>query len=632
MPRHHPRRPLAAAMASLLAAGAGTFAATTAPALATTGYSTNTYGLTASNGSSSLTFSDGRVFTNSASEKINCASWSPDGSRAAFVNRDGAIRTLRYDDPDDVHQVVGPEAGTERRDPKWIGRTGEIMWAAKPLGRPWQIESTRNYNGVRNPLSPWDGANYSNPDSDNAGDIVAQRQADDGAGNPSGTASIGTLDDYRHFEEIATNASNPTISPDGKWVAFVRDGDIWKIFRYSGQLTRLTNNGGVHDNPEFSPDGLSLLVNRTAVGSDTPTVVRIDSSGSWPDRFWAIDGLSGVPAYQPQMQDRTVRVAGKDRFGTAVAASQAHWPKHDDPADVRPRAGAVVLSRSDTYADALGGSALAAAKKGPLLLTPPTALQPQTADEIRRVLPAGGTVYLLGSEGALSRAVADAVAGLGYKVVRLAGTDRFGTSIAIANAINPNPREVLVATGMNFPDALAAGAAAGSRNRPGSDMSAVVVLTNDTKLPPTTKAYLDARQTGGSKLIAIGKQAVAATDPYPTLDFAGKDRFETANVVNVHFFGKGGSVGLATGMDWPDALAGGALMATLNGPLMLTFGTQDTLHAAAKEYADKFSGAVDTALVFGSSAVVSDPQAVELGKTISGPMGSSMATNGTIVN
>ncbi|MFI7430387.1 cell wall-binding repeat-containing protein [Micromonospora sp. NPDC049836] len=633
MPRQHPRRPLAATLASVLAAGAVAYAIAPAPALATTGVPANPFGVTVSNGSDTIRFADGRTLTNSTGAKLRYASWSPDGSRAAYVDQDGAIVTLRHDDADDLHKVVWPETDTERRDPKWIGRTDQVMWAAKPLGRPWRIESTRNLNGVEtDALSPWDDANYLAPDSDNAGRVVVQRQPSDGAGNPGGVPSIGLLDDYHHFEEIVADAQNPTISPDGRWVAFVRAGDLWKVYLYSGALTRLTDNGGVHDNPEYSPDGFSLVANRTAAGSDTTEVVRIDASGSWPDRFTVLDGLRGVPAYQPQLQDRTVRVTGQDRFGTAVAASQAHWGTYADPADVRPRAGAVVLSRSDTYADALGGSALAAAKKGPLLLTPPAGLQPQTADEIRRVLAPGGTVYLLGSEGALSATVRGEVEKLGFAVVRLAGADRFGTSIAIANAINPTPNQVLVATGMNFPDALAAGAAAGSRNRPGTDVSAVVVLTNDGKLPASIKSYLDARQRGGSELIAVGKQAAAAIDPYLTINLVGDDRFETANAVNVHFFGRGGTVGLATGMNWPDALAGGALMATLNGPLMLTVGTRDTLHPKAKWYADLLSGSVDTAVVFGSPAVVSDPQAGELGRWISGPMGSSTAVNGTYLD
>ncbi|KKJ94516.1 cell wall-binding repeat-containing protein [Micromonospora sp. HK10] len=628
MPRQHPRRPLAATLASVLAAGAVAYGIAPTPASATTGQPDNPFAVTASNGSATIGFADGRSLTNSTGAKIRYASWSPDGSRAAYVDQDGAIVTLRHDDADDLHKVVWPETDTERRDPKWIGRTDQVMWAAKPLGRPWRIESTRNLNGVEtDALSPWDDANYLAPDSDNAGRIVVERQSSDGA-----VPSIGMIDDYHHFEEIATDARNPTISPDGRWVAFVRDGDIWKVYLYSGALTRLTDNGGVHDNPEFSPDGYSLVANRTAAGADTAEVVRIDASGSWPDRFTVLTGLRGVPAYQPQLRDRTVRVTGQDRFGTAVAASQAHWGTNGDPADVRPRAGAVVLSRSDTYADALGGSALAAAKKGPLLLTPPARLQPQTADEIRRVLAPRGTVYLLGSEGALSATVRSEVEKLGFTVVRLAGADRFGTSLAIANAINPAPDQVLVATGMNFPDALAAGAAAGSRNRPGTDASAVVVLTNDGKLPDPMKSYLDARQRGGSQLIAVGKQAAAAIDPYLTINLVGDDRFATANAVNVHFFGRGGKVGLATGMDWPDALAGGALMATLNGPLMLTIGTQNTLHPKAAWYADLLSGSVDTAVVFGSAAVVSDPQAAELGRWISGPMGSSTAVNGTYLD
>ena len=50
------------------------------------------------------------------------------------------------------------------------------------------------------------------------------------------------------------------------------------------------------------------------------------------------------------------------------------------------------------FADAPAGVPLAACKQGPLLLTDPTALTKTTENEIKRVLPAGGTVYALAAE------------------------------------------------------------------------------------------------------------------------------------------------------------------------------------------------------------------------------------------
>ena len=83
-----------------------------------------------------------------------------------------------------------------------------------------------------------------------------------------------------------------------------------------------------------------------------------------------------------------VRLAGADRFGTANATAAAEFPNAGS-------AGAVVLARADNYPDALVGTALAAAKNAPLLFVSGS-LTPETQATIVHVLPAGGTVYLLG--------------------------------------------------------------------------------------------------------------------------------------------------------------------------------------------------------------------------------------------
>ena len=53
----------------------------------------------------------------------------------------------------------------------------------------------------------------------------------------------------------------------------------------------------------------------------------------------------------------------------------------------------------------------------------------------------------------------DTIESLGFSTERLAGPDRFATSVAW-RAVSAHPHTVMVATGVKFPDALAAGAAA----------------------------------------------------------------------------------------------------------------------------------------------------------------------------
>lgn len=107
----------------------------------------------------------------------------------------------------------------------------------------------------------------------------------------------------------------------------------------------------------------------------------------------------------------------------------------------------------------LAGVPLAKHVHGPLLLTDPTNLQPATHAEIDRVL--GGaamhkTVYILGGTSAISQTAEDTLRSAGYTVKRLAGDDRFGTALTIAQQFGTTSHAI-VATGKNSPDALSAG-------------------------------------------------------------------------------------------------------------------------------------------------------------------------------
>ncbi len=157
-----------------------------------------------------------------------------------------------------------------------------------------------------------------------------------------------------------------------------------------------------------------------------------------------------------------LRLGGAGRIDTAIQISQDYIA---DVGSTQGTATSVVLARSDSFPDALAGGPLAVAKAGPLLLTPPGSLDPRVLTEIKRVLAPGATVYLMGGEGALSAAVATEVTQAGYVTQRFAGTDRFDTALKVAQVIVGTPTGtgtniglVVVTTGTDFPDALAAGA------------------------------------------------------------------------------------------------------------------------------------------------------------------------------
>ncbi|SCG49152.1 cell wall-binding repeat-containing protein [Micromonospora inositola] len=587
--------------------------------------------LTVSNSTTSLKFlndSSRTTLVNPLGDSMLNASWSPDGSRAAYVDQDGGITSIRWNASGDLWYVAVPEDGVLRNSPSYRGDGSSVVWAEKAGTGKWMVRIAPSSSGFPGGhISPDDGQHYLNPDGGPGMKVVFQRQADNGAGNPTGTPAV-ILYDFSNGAAQTTvvddNGSNPSLSPDGTKVAFVRDGQIIVSDLTGGNEVVVASNAG-HDNPTWSPNGTKIAFSQ---GSTIATALADGSQAANPA---VVSTAAGVPAYQPRNKDRSVRLSGSSRFTTAAAVSQSHWKTVSNAADTREQAQAVVLSRSDTFADALSGSALAAAKRGPLLLTPPTSLEATSQAELQRTLTPGGTVYLLGSPGAISTTVEDAVKALGYTVVRLAGTDRFSTSVAIAKAIDPTPDLVLLATGMNYPDALAAGAAAGSYDYPGSGTSAVVLLTNDSTMPAATKGFLDTLPAGTRDIAGIGlfgANAAAAYDPN-SFEVSGTGRYETALFVAWTFFGGENHIGLATGTNWPDALSGGALMGLLNGPLLLTPGTATTLGAEAQALLDESSGSVHTALIFGSSAVVSSNQQSQAGTWIGGPLGSSLLSNST---
>ena len=285
---------------------------------------------------------------------------------------------------------------------------------------------------------------------------------------------------------------------------------------------------------------------------------------------------SRIPAPNPVL-------AGGTRDETAVAISKAAFGPGE--------ADAVVLARSDAFPDALTGTPFAVAVHAPLLLTATDHLSASAETELQRVLDPGRTVHLLGGTAAISDAVATRVAQLGYAVDRVSGHTRYETAAAIADRI-PDPQTVLLTTGLNFPDGLAAGAVA-------PRIGGVVLLTGgDTPVAPTT-AWLAAHD--GLDVIAVGGPAARA-HPEAT-PVVGATREETALAVARRWFDAPVLVGIARSDDFPDALAGGVHIAWAKGPMLLTPSTR--LHPALGRYLREHAATIDTAFAYGGSAALS---------------------------
>jgi len=305
------------------------------------------------------------------------------------------------------------------------------------------------------------------------------------------------------------------------------------------------------------------------------------------------------------------RLWGSNAIGTSVSISQYDFATLQAPmangkdAQGRVQAGAVVLSRSDKFFDALAGSALAAQKSAPLLITPPTALNTTVQAEIQRILPSGGTVYLLGGTAALSTTVQAKLTSLGYATVRFAGSNMFDTAVKIDQAISATPTKVIVATGAQYYDALAAGAAAGAN--PGT----VVVLTNGTTMPAVSATYLNsltptaAYGAGGPGYTALQAAITAGTIHWTITPakLVGARAPDTALLLANAFFTHPKVVAVATTTSWFDALTGGSAVGFNGGPLLLTAPT--AFNAADASYISTESpNGLNTALILGGPAAL----------------------------
>ncbi len=257
----------------------------------------------------------------------------------------------------------------------------------------------------------------------------------------------------------------------------------------------------------------------------------------------------------------TERLAGDDRYETSVEISQNSFPTTADT---------VFIATGLGFADALSAAPAAAVEGAPLLLTRPGGLPSAVRAELSRLQPS--TVVIVGGTSAVSSAVATTIAGLAFDptVTRIAGDDRYETSREIADEFFDTAANVFIATGLDYPDALAAGPAAAALVGP-----VVLVPGTNSRVDTATLSLLSSLDTqsvfiaGGTSVVrsSIGSQLDAI---YTVERLAGDDRYETAIAINDRVFGVEDAVYLATGQGFADALAGGAAAANAGQPLYVT--------------------------------------------------------------
>ncbi len=303
------------------------------------------------------------------------------------------------------------------------------------------------------------------------------------------------------------------------------------------------------------------------------------------------------PPPPPAGGDTTfTRLAGGDRYATAAALSQARFA---------PGVTTAFVATGGSFPDALAGSPAAAMAGGPILLTARDGLPAATANELARLRPA--RIVILGGPGVVSERVAAQLAGYASShLERWWGANRFETAAAISrNTFAPGVAVAYLATGSTFPDALSGGALAGRMGGPillvGPDSIHAATAGELARLRPAHIVVL-----GGTGVISEGVRAAAAgfATTGSASRLAGANRFTTSVAISQAANGGGGSdtVFVATGTNFPDGLAGGAVAALVPGPILLVTPTQLPGSIAAE------LGRLnpDTVYVIGGTGAVSD--------------------------
>lgn len=258
------------------------------------------------------------------------------------------------------------------------------------------------------------------------------------------------------------------------------------------------------------------------------------------------------------------RIAGKDRYFTAIELSKKYFSKSD----------VVILARGDIFPDALAGASLSGKYKAPLLLTHSQYLCAVTKSEISRL--GAKKVYLLGTEDALSKQIEielnEKLSIEKENIIRLGGETRYETALEICKKVDPLPKKtVIITTGENYPDALCAGPLSAYKKIP-------IILVKKEEIPISVQNFL--KEEAGKVIIIGGEKVVAKSIENWLKDngitvltrISGEDRYQTSQFVANYALKEGlsqNSIYLATGENFPDALSIGAIAGQKNSILLL---------------------------------------------------------------
>ena len=370
----------------------------------------------------------------------------------------------------------------------------------------------------------------------------------------------------------------------------------------------------------YTPTAGFVCPSSTPQNCDSFTYTIIDSGGktSSPGTVF----LTVTPSVS--------RYAGSDRYATGAAIVNANYGADQ---------AVIYVATGTNFPDGLAGAAAAGFNHAPLVLLngQGAAIPSNINAELTALIGPDTRIVVLGGTSSVSTTMFNLLTakapllpdGVTHNITRLADDNRYDTAVKISADTYPTPpasRTVFLASGLAFPDALSASGVAGHLGAPllllpgnQANLNSVPKVTAElTRLAPTT-IYL----AGGTSSISTGIETQLHT-MFPTatfVRFAGANRYETATKIVDFFFQNPAvppfgatpvhTVYIASGLNFPDALAGGALAGAQGAPLLLVPGTSanlDIVVGGNKIIKDEFGVTrlfPNRIIIFGSSGAVS---------------------------
>jgi putative cell wall-binding protein len=319
---------------------------------------------------------------------------------------------------------------------------------------------------------------------------------------------------------------------------------------------------------DYSPSSVTSSATGTitaSVSSPSPSPSSTSTPTASPSSS-PTSGTSPSPSSSSQRRPspsfNLQRLSGGDRYSTSVQIARPFT------------AGVpvVYVATGENYPDALSAGSAAAAADGPLLLVDPNYVPGTIRSEIQRLQPQ--LIVVVGGTGAVSADVYNQLSQLAPSIRRDSGSDRFATSRLIAERAfsSTGATTAFIATGHDFPDALAASAAAASLSAP------VILVDGKASSADGGSVYLMHRLgvsriyiAGGTAVVSAGIEASLKSEfgANNVIRLAGSDRYSTSRTINATIFNSASKTFLAVGTNFPDSLSGAALAGVMGSPLYI---------------------------------------------------------------